>query len=309
MEGLSFVILTSNRAEELRQTLEAVLSQKLCPVPQIIVVDNASRDETPEVLKQYPGVEVVHLDQNEGAVARNHGFERTIHDLVVCLDDDVRPKGKDAFSRLLPFMKANPGIGAVTFKVLNQMGDLESYSWCHPRDPFTDSDKIFYSEYLSEGACAIRKRAFQDAGGYWKDLFIGHEGEDLAMRLLDKGYDMAYYPKVAVVHHHSRMGRPSWRNFYYNHRNNLWINCKNLPWPDAIRATLYSSSVMLFFSLRAGQVNAYLRAWRDGVKELPRVLKMRKPLQKQTMRKICFYRSKKPGLWVRLKRHMEHRVF
>jgi GT2 family glycosyltransferase len=309
MKTLSIVILTFNRAKELLMTLKAVTAQKLDVPPQIIVVDNGSTDETSKVLSAFPGIEVISLRRNEGAVARNHGLLRARGDFIVCLDDDVRPLGIEDFGMIVPFMESHPEIGAITFKVLTPMGVPELYSWCHPRDPSKDADKVFFSPYLSEGACALRREAIENVGGYWQDLFIAHEGEDLAFRLMDAGYELVYFPPVQVIHTHARAGRPSWRTFYYNHRNNLWVIWKNLPWMHALSASLYASAFMLFFSLRGRKIKAYLKACVDGLLGFRRVWEVRKPIEKETLARIRVYQSLKPNLLNRFRRHLTYRVF
>jgi len=85
---VSVIITTRNRSRYLREALESVLAVQGAKFHlEVIVVDDGSTDDTPEVLKQYP---VVHL-HNGGvgmANARNAGLRAAKGDFVTLLDDD-----------------------------------------------------------------------------------------------------------------------------------------------------------------------------------------------------------------------------
>lgn len=90
------IVVTYNRIALLRQNLDGVQGQTV-PVDRIIVVDNASTDDTREQLKEaYPDVEIETLTSNMGA---SGGFEagfgaalRHDWDWLWVLDDDVVPE-------------------------------------------------------------------------------------------------------------------------------------------------------------------------------------------------------------------------
>jgi hypothetical protein len=71
-DRLSVVILTHNRVEEAARTVE-----RMRPLPErlpLVVIDNASTDRTPILLKhRFPGLEVIALSRNLGAAGRNAG--------------------------------------------------------------------------------------------------------------------------------------------------------------------------------------------------------------------------------------------
>ena len=94
---VSIIVCTCNRAEHLRQTLAAMAG--VC-VPEsmpteLIVVDNASTDETVEVVQQcrLPNVAVryLHEPRQGQCYARNTGIAAAEGDVILFTDDDVRP--------------------------------------------------------------------------------------------------------------------------------------------------------------------------------------------------------------------------
>lgn len=98
------VVLTYNRPAMLRECLGAVLGQTR-PPDEVIVVDNASTDETPELLeREFPGVQVLRLARNSGSAGGYHAgmraaFERGF-DWIWTMDDDGVPT-PDCLERLL----------------------------------------------------------------------------------------------------------------------------------------------------------------------------------------------------------------
>lgn len=96
---VTLVIVTHNRAQYLRRTLDAVMSQTVIStnVLKIVVVDNASRDETPQVLEDFSHqTEKLQIVRSEINLGGSGGFALGIKTAVqtgakwigVC-DDDV----------------------------------------------------------------------------------------------------------------------------------------------------------------------------------------------------------------------------
>ena len=86
---VSVIIPTYNRAGYLREALDSVVSQSLVP-EEIIVVDDGSTDDTPDVVEVYrPRVSYVRHHQNRGiAPARNSGLNAANGDVIAWLDSD-----------------------------------------------------------------------------------------------------------------------------------------------------------------------------------------------------------------------------
>src|SRR3954466_3165587 len=86
MSEISVVVPTRNRAGRLRALLESLAAQ---PAHEVVVVDNASRDDTQAVVTK-AGVRRIRLPEPMGpAVARNRGWREARGDLIVFTDDDV----------------------------------------------------------------------------------------------------------------------------------------------------------------------------------------------------------------------------
>src|SRR6185369_12217861 len=91
MIDLSVLIPTHNRAAKLRQCLDALRNQTLAPTSyEIIVVDDASTDETGSVLQHIEGVRTFRQPRNGGpAAARNVAVRAARGRYVLFIDDDI----------------------------------------------------------------------------------------------------------------------------------------------------------------------------------------------------------------------------
>ncbi|WP_110318982.1 glycosyltransferase family 2 protein [Mycolicibacterium moriokaense] len=86
--AISVVVPTHNRSALVAQTLESILAQRDVDV-QLIVVDDASTDDTRQVLEQYPAVQVVHQPYAmEQRRARNEGAQLASQPWIAFCDDD-----------------------------------------------------------------------------------------------------------------------------------------------------------------------------------------------------------------------------
>src|SRR5579872_6898260 len=86
---ISVVVLNFRRQAELVHTLESIRAQTYHP-REVIVVDNASGDDTPDVVsREFPEVRVLALPENIGCAGRNRGVEAARGEWVVMLDNDV----------------------------------------------------------------------------------------------------------------------------------------------------------------------------------------------------------------------------
>jgi GT2 family glycosyltransferase len=113
------------------------------------------------------------------------------------------------------------------------------------------------------GACAIRRSAFLEAGGYPSLFFYGHEETDLAWRLMDRGYRLEYDAAARMCHHVLPNARyPAFRR--RDGRNRVLLARRNLPWPFALA---YLADWMALTVARERARPERLRPWFEGFAE------------------------------------------
>ncbi len=200
---VSLVIPTYNRLIKLFRLLKSL--NQLVPLPdEVIIIDDHSNDQTPELLKRWKDIKngfykkIVLKDQNKGpAHSRNIGIETASNDLVAFVDDDVVVKN-DWIKRITtPLSNANinlVGVGGVVKAFKKHI--ISQYCVIH---------KILEApiqlNYLSTVNCCFKKEQLMNIGGFNTSIsFAGGEDTDLCLRLKKKGF---CFKKVheAIVYH------------------------------------------------------------------------------------------------------------
>ena len=116
-----------------------------------------------------------------------------------------------------------------------------------------------------EGAVAMRRSVFEAVGGWPEDFRFVHEGIDLAWRVMDAGWRVAYAGEIVALHP-SPTGTPHGYSFYYGARNRAWLARRHLPLP---LAAVYLANFVLRTLPRlrsAGDARDAFRGYRDGLR-------------------------------------------
>lgn len=300
-------MLNYQRRDALRRALQSARAQR--GTTEILAVDNASSDGSVEMVRaEFPDVRLLCLQENIAAAARNAGIATAKGDVVVTIDNDVLLSDADAVERVQDVFARHPRAAVVNFAIVGPDGRLSRRDWCHPRDPEVWGAREFLTDYVLEGASACRRQAFLEVGGYWPPLFIGHEGWDLAFRLLDRGWDLVYTPDVRVRHSVETSARPSSRIYYTFTRNAVWVALRNLPAGAAAASIVRDLALMAFAAARAGQLPAWARGVRDAVRGRGQALATRRPLSAATLARRRALRAHRPNLAARIRRHLRERL-
>jgi len=306
-ELVSVAILNYKRQETLAQTLASAEMQSYQP-REIIVVDNGSGDGIGTFLREgFPEVRLVLLPNNLGTVARNRGVLAAKGSLVVTLDNDVSFDSAFELQRIVNAFERNPEADCIAFKVLDASGmRLHTRDWCHPRSHEHYQDTPFETPFITEGACAFRRQRFLQLGGYYEPLFIGHEGWDLALRLLDMGGHIFYNPTIRVRHAALKdVTRTSSRPYFYYTRNYIWVAARDYPFTSAFPYLAKYVGMMAYFSLRERHVGTFIRAIWHGLAGLPKVWRTRRPFSSATRKRLKKMSCERRGLIAAWRRHRE----
>ncbi|MFC1790586.1 glycosyltransferase family 2 protein, partial [Patescibacteria group bacterium] len=120
---LSIVIISFNTQKILANCLKSVYATLGNLSAEIIVVDNDSKDGSPEmVAKKFPKVILLSNKKNRGfGQANNQGVARSRGELVLLLNSDtiVHPQ---ALLRMVRYLETHPQVGVVGCKLLNADG-------------------------------------------------------------------------------------------------------------------------------------------------------------------------------------------
>lgn len=299
-------ILTHNRRETLKSGLRQ-LHGLLAGDVDVQVVDNGSSDGTDSMVQdEFPWARLIRNPSNMGAAGRNRGVANANGEIVITLDDDVTGLSMADVEWIRNRFQREPRIGALCFKVVHyRTGQLTN--WCHHRKPEADADSSFLTYEISEGAVAFRRHAFIAAGGYPESFFISHEGLELAYRLMNAGFEVHYDGRVSVRHSHDPGSRSTWRRYYFDTRNMIWVAVRNMPWPYATRYLFVGLVSTAYYSLRDGFLPHWLRAVRDGLHDLAQHRRERVQWSSRTAALCAEVDRLRPGFWYMVKKRLLRR--
>ena len=203
---VSVIIPVHNRPDEIRSCLEALLRidyprEKV----EILVVDDASTDRTPEVVSGFP-VTLIRLSKNKQApFCRNLGARRASGEILAFIDSDCLPS-PSWLKELVPVFidRTVVAVGGKVDSYYDWKG-LDRYEQVMsslnrgdgPRRS-TEKEPFFYVPSCN---LLVRKKVFLSVGGFREELTVG-EDVDLCWRLQDQGNPVEYRPVGIVYHRH-----------------------------------------------------------------------------------------------------------
>jgi GT2 family glycosyltransferase len=320
-ESLSVTLVTYNSARFISRCLDYVLDQDY-PRVEIIVIDNASSDETPALLRTYQdrisedraydaGLRVVYNPTNVGfAEAQNQAIKLSKSKWVLALNPDVRLT-RDFITMMVAAGEAEPDIGSVSGKLLAMSADFEVAS-----TPTIDSTGIYFTsnfrhfdrasqqpdtgayeqcEYVFgvTGAAALYRRQMIDHiaifGHFFDpDFFSYREDADVAWRAQLLGWKCVYTP--CAIAYHVRSVLPSHRSSVaallnmHSVKNRFLMRIKNAT-PRLYVRHLWAVTLRDFVIIAA----CLLREW-SSLRAFPIVL--RKFKRKWLERKLIMHRRR-----------------
>lgn len=250
MKKIAIVILNWNGASMMRRFLPTVVERSGADA-EVIVADNASSDDSLELLKtEFPNVRTIVLDCNYGfAEGYNRALRQVDNDYYVLLNSDVEVSD-GWLDNLLAFMEAHEEVAACQPKLLAEYehsqfeyagasgGFIDRYGYPFCRGRVFDTVESDLNQYDDEcevmwatGACLmIRRTDYWHAGGLDGRFFAHNEEIDLCWRLNIMGRKVFCVPSSKVFHvGGGTLPKGNPMKTFLNFRNNLTMLYKNLP--------------------------------------------------------------------------------
>ena len=312
-ELVSVVILNWNGQAYIKGCLDSVLRQDYGNV-EVIVVDNASEDESPDIVhKNYRDVVLIQNRSNLGfSVGNNIGIQRARGDFLLVLNNDTEldrgcitamKRSIDRDSRYGTsaskiYLKDSPGTIDAAGIVVFPDGLSIGRGRFEPGSLYEKEEEVFFSS----GCCALyRREMLEDIrifGEYYdEDFFAYAEDTDLGWRARLRGWKCVYAPTAVVYHARSASaGKYSPMKAFLVERNRMWLEVKNFPFPLIVYGHFYTFLRYAYqaYGALSGQGSAgafskeyskaqliwiLLRSYAFALAGFPKMLKKRRQIQ------------------------------
>ncbi len=293
---VSVIIPNWNGAHHLPVCLES-LQQQSYPNIEVIVVDNASEDESLAILQRYPEVRVLPQATNLGFTgACNAGLRAASGEILILLNNDTETH-PDWVSTVVKAFADHPEAGIVASKMLlfdrrdtlHTAGDyITPDGMAHNRGVWhKDAGQFNRTVYVFSacgGSAAYRATMLDEIGLLDEDFFFSFEDVDLAWRAQLAGWRCLFVPH-AIVYHKLKASGGGTTASYYDGRNRIYTLVKNYPadlWRDHWKEVLSAQWGLVKTAAKAWRgpaARATLRGVAAGVLGIPRMLRKRRTIQ------------------------------
>lgn len=289
---VSVIIPNYNGSKFIEVCIDSLLKQTYSNF-EIIVVDNASQDNSCKLIKEkYHQIKVIELEKNYGfSKAVNIGIRSANSKYVVLLNNDTE-LDKCWLAELISLMENDYKIFSCCSKMLmydrrniiDDAGDFYTIlGWTIKRGLgqnnkyHTKSSKVFSS---CGGAAIYRKELFDKIGYFDENFFAYLEDVDVSYRANINGYKNWYCSRAIVYHIGSATSGSKYNKFKvrFSARNNVYVIHKNMPMAQIVLNLpfLFLGNLIktLFFTLK-GYGNDYVEGLIDGIKTLKKIKKVK----------------------------------
>lgn len=233
----SVIIVSWNTSSATQSCVRSVLANDPDGALEVIVIDNASSDDTvAQLTRRYPRVRIIVNAENEGfARACNRGMAFAKAPFLVLLNSDATVSDAVIF-RCIDWLRAHPDVGMVGCELVNGEGrrtytafrklaiwrSLSENLWLYRFLPQTrrprvllggywDSSEPVAVDWLAGAFLCLRQEVFNTTGGFDSRFFMYGEDCEWGMRLRRLGVEIWYVPTLGrVVHEGSGSSNDIW---------------------------------------------------------------------------------------------------
>lgn len=221
---VSIIIVNYNSAELLNDCLQSLIMHHNIENFEIIIVDNNSQENFIEdILKIYPKINLIKLEENVGfSRANNIAAKQANGDLLLFLNNDTLFI-ENSIEKMEKYFNQNKSIGVLGPKLLNKDYSFQLSAGKLPTifQEFKDKiiyffyrrfktvnnllNKLFFKKILEvewvTGACMmVSKDVFDLVNGFDDNIFLYFEDKDLCARIKKINKKIIYYPETSVIH-------------------------------------------------------------------------------------------------------------
>jgi len=224
---LSIIIVNWNACVLLRHCLASIEANRGGLSMEVIVVDNASSDDSVQMVRQeFPQVKLIASQENPGyAGGNNRGIRQASGRYLLILNPDTEIVG-DALQQMVAYLDAHPTVGVVGPRLLFPDGSVQrtrrrfpqvttalvqtplGWRW-FPDNKFErmhyisdrSDDEIQSVDWLLGAALMLRRETWQEVGPFDEQFFLYSDEVDWCHCCRDAGWEIHYLPLSEIIHH------------------------------------------------------------------------------------------------------------
>jgi GT2 family glycosyltransferase len=244
---LSIIIVNWNGGELLRHSVESVVTQPPSVEFEIVVVDNASSDDSVALLRasklahelsQSGRLRIVENNENAGfGRANNQAFALTDAPFLLLLNPDTEVT-QGSIDQLLGTVQSNSQIAAAGPRLLNSDGSLQISVWRNPPAAWEillsqlklylllprrfrgelllgghwDHSRKRAVPMLSGAAMLVRRKVIEEVGGFDERFHMYGEDNEWCLRIVRGGWLLIFQPAAVILHHGAQSSLQRWNN-------------------------------------------------------------------------------------------------
>lgn len=227
---LSIIVVTWNVRPLIERCLSEALASRIPGPVEIIVIDNASRDGTADlVAEKFPSVQLIRNSEGVGfARGNNQAFPLARGRYVLLLNPDAFPTSPDTLGQLVRFLEDRPEFAAVGCQLIfpderHQVGDagfrptlanvaahalgltqlfprLRGCFLARPPSGNGPDAAVLEVDWICAACVLVRRDVIAAVGGMDPRYFIYGNDMEWGCRMRDRGYRVAYLAGERVIH-------------------------------------------------------------------------------------------------------------
>jgi len=269
---ISIITLNWNTTDVTCEFLRSIREQNKYPHIEVIVVDNASReDPTAAFLAAYPDAIVIRNEANLGFSAGNNAGIRAAKGKYLFIVNNDTEFTPGLLEGLLEIFRTYPdaGMASPKFHYFFEKGTIEYAGYeqvniltgrngmigCREKDN-GQYDEVRPTHYVHGGGMMVPRRVVDEVGLMPEIFFLYYEELDWSEQIKRKGYSIYYQPASLIYHKESMTtGRSSPLKTFYLTRNRILFMRRNVAWPAFLVFTAY----FLFFTMPKNSLSYLIR--------------------------------------------------
>ena len=218
---ISIITVTFNSAATVRETLESVAIQNY-PNIEHIIIDGASKDNTLEIVKEFPHIAKIVSEPDKGIYdAMNKGILQATGDIIGILNSDDIFSATTILTDVVKVFLADNSIGAV-------YGNISFFKTENPEKIVRFwKTKPYYDNFFNDGevpphpALFVRKKVYDTIGIYYPHFKISSDYEFMFRMFKVHQYKNFFIDKVIVKMRMGGESTKSWKNIIIGNKEVL----------------------------------------------------------------------------------------